>query len=78
MNDVDQSEPEPNAPPNRKSILTTSPEYRKSYKNESGHTIGHLYEFQTEVQKIPIVHVYGSPYNMGKAQGRKSSSRCVI
>ena len=78
MNDVDQSEPEPNAPPNRKSILTTSPEYRKSYKNESGHTIGHLYEFQTEVQKIPIVHVYGSPYNMGKAQGRKSSSCCII
>ena len=39
-----------------------------------GETIGHLYEIQTEAQLVPIVHVYGSHYNMGKAQGEFEST----
>ena len=35
-------------------------------------TCGMLYEIQTEVQTIPILHLYCGAYEMGRAQGTDS------
>jgi hypothetical protein len=54
--------PDPNAKPNLFPINTDAPVFVKSVKN------GHLYEATMGDRKLPIVHLYGTPYEMGVAQ----------
>jgi len=55
--------PSPDAKSNTNPIFTGTPVYVKSVKN------GHLYTLNTGINMIPIVHVYGTPEQMGYAQG---------
>jgi len=55
--------PNPNAQMNTNPIFMGEPVYIKSVKN------GHLYQVNTGTNMVPIVHVYGTPQEMGYAQG---------
>ena len=41
-------------------------------------TCGMLYEIQTEVQTIPILHLYCGAYEMGRAQGTISLVKSLV
>jgi hypothetical protein len=55
--------PNPNAQMNTNSILQNQPVYIKSAPN------AHLYQLNNGTDMIPIVHVYGTPFQMGYGQG---------
>mmetsp|Transcript_1194 Transcript_1194/g.1578 ORF Transcript_1194/g.1578 Transcript_1194/m.1578 type:complete len:451 (+) Transcript_1194:28-1380(+) len=57
--------PDQHAQPNLRPIIVTLPVHVKSVKN------GHLFNVKDETEGVNfnIVHVYGSPYEMGYAQG---------
>jgi len=55
--------PDPNAKPNLNPIITTPPTFLKSTTN------GKLYQIQPGTTKISVVHVWGTPYQMGYAYG---------
>ena len=77
FHDYDPSKPDDQAPPNRKNILTSEPVYQRSYRDVNGTVTGHLYQIQTEVQQVPILHLYGNPHEMGYAQGNIRTLRFV-
>jgi len=55
--------PDPDAKPNLNTIYTAAPTFVRSVKN------GNLYTVGDGEDKISIVHVWGSPYDWGVAQG---------
>jgi len=73
----DTSAPSEDAPRNNKQILTGQPKFVSSYIDQHGQTCGMLYEIQTEVQTIPILHLYCGAYEMGRAQGTLMKNRIM-
>lgn len=63
--------PDPNAKPNLYPIYTNPPTHVKSVPN------GHLYSVGDEISNFSIVHLYGTPYQMGYAQGKLHGPRII-
>lgn len=55
--------PNPNAKPNTNPIQDSPPKYIKQVRN------GKLYTVGDKDDEFPVVHVWGTPYDMGYAQG---------
>lgn len=63
------SHPSPTAQPNTQTITQPTPTFVRAVEN------GMLYEVAVDDQLIPIVHLFGSPYQKGLAHGTLMQER---
>lgn len=58
-----KGEPDPNAPPNLHPVTSLRAQFLRAVPN------GQLWQVQVDDQMIPVVHVWGTPYEKGYAHG---------